>query len=215
MRFQYVIFDMDGTLLDSIPYWDRLVPQYLRECGVEAGDDVNGRMASLPLQECGAWLKEQFSLTQAPEDIVNELYERIGKYYKEEILPRAGVKEWLKALRQEGVRMCVATASSAELGKAAMERNGLMPYLDFLVDCQMAGAGKESPAVYLLAAEKFGAKPEECAVVEDSGFALQTAKEAGFLTVGVYEETEADQERVRKYSDWYIKKGEPVNLPAD
>lgn len=215
MRFRYAIFDMDGTLLDSIPYWDRLVPQFLRECGAEAGDDVNGRMASLPLQECGAWLKEQFSLAQASGDIVKELYQRIGKYYREEILPRPGVKEWLSELRNQGVRMCVATASSAELGRAAMERNGLMPYLDFLVDCQMAGAGKESPAVYLLAAEKFGALPQECAVVEDSGFALQTAKEAGFLTVGVYEESETDQERVRRYSDWYIKKGEPINLPAD
>ncbi len=208
MRFRYAIFDMDGTLLDSIHYWDRLVPQFLRECGVEAGDDVNGRMASLPLNECGAWLKEQFSLPQAPEEIVEVLYQRIGKYYREDILPRPGVKEWLKALQEKGVRMCVATASSAELGRAAMESCGLMPYLDFLVDCGMVGAGKESPAVYLLAAEKFGAKAEECAVVEDSGFALKTAKKAGFFTIGVYEKTEVDQERVRRYSDWYLGEGD-------
>ena len=204
MRFRYAIFDMDGTLLDSIPYWDRLVPQFLRECGVEAGDDVNGRMASLPLNECGVWLKEQFSLPQAPEEIVEVLYQRIGKYYREDILPRPGVKEWLKALQEKGVRMCVATASSAELGRPALARTGVLSCFDFMVDCGMVGAGKTSPAVYELAAEKFGTSVSGCVVAEDAAFALKTAKEAGFLTIGVYESSEPDQETVRRHSDWYV-----------
>ena len=81
MDFQYAIFDMDGTLLDSIPYWDRLVPRYLQEYGVQAEGNVNQEMAALSLPECGVWLKERFLLPRSAEEIVQELIERIGKNY--------------------------------------------------------------------------------------------------------------------------------------
>ena len=101
--------------------------------------------------------------------------------------------------------MCVATASSAELGRPALLRNGILSYFDFMVDCGMVGVGKSSPAVYELAADQFGASIQQGAVVEDTSFALKTAKEAGFWTIGVYDASEPDQEGVRNYSDRYIK----------
>ena len=196
---------MDGTLIDSIPWWDRLVPEFLKMFGVEATADLNQQMSAMSMQESAVWLKERFSLPQTAEYIVQELCRRIGKNYAEDIPLKPGVKEWLAYLKERGIRMCLATASSAELGRPALQRTGILPYFDFLVDCGMVGVGKTSPAVYELAAEKFGARVSECAVVEDAAFALKTAKEAGFFTIGVYDPSETDQERARRYSDRYVQ----------
>ena len=205
INFKYAIFDMDGTLIDSIPWWDRLVPEFLKMFGVEATADLNQQMSAMSMQESAVWLKERFSLPQTAEYIVQELCRRIGKNYAEDIPLKPGVKEWLAYLKERGIRMCLATASSAELGRPALQRTGILPYFDFLVDCGMVGVGKTSPAVYELAAEKFGARVSECAVVEDAAFALKTAKEAGFFTIGVYDPSETDQEMARRYSDRYVQ----------
>lgn len=205
MKFQYAVFDMDGTLIDSIPWWDRLVPDFLNTFGIRATAELNQEMAAMSMQESGIWLKEKFSLAEPAEEIVQELCTRIGKHYAEDIPLKPGVKEWLSYLKEQGVRMCVATASSAELGRPALVRNGILPYFDFMVDCGMVGVGKTSPAVYELAVEKFGASMSECVVVEDAAFALKTAKNAGFLTIGVYESSEPDLDSVKRYSDCFVK----------
>lgn len=204
MNYQCVIFDMDGTLLDSIPYWNDLAGEYMRELGVDAPEDLDARMASMSLQEAARFLKEEFSLDLAGEAIYEDLCGRIAGHYRLDVILKPGVREYLTWLKDQGIPMCLATASSAVLGKPALERNGILGCFDFLLDCGMTGVGKTRPDIYLLAAERFGHKPEECLVVEDAAFALCTAKTAGFQTVGVQEISEPDPEKAKRYSDRYI-----------
>lgn len=204
MKFQCVIFDMDGTLLDSIPYWKGLGAEYLWEQGVKAPENLDERMSTMSLKEAAAFLQREFSLSRSPEQIYEVLSGRIAGHYAEDVELKPGAAEYVRWLKAQNIPLCVATASSADLGLPALRRGGILEYFDFVIDCNMTKAGKTEPDIYLMAAERFGCAPKDCLVVEDASFAIRTAKRAGFSTIGVYEPTERDAETVKAFSDRYV-----------
>lgn len=114
-------------------------------------------------------------------------------HYRTDIPLKPGVKEYLTMLRQNGVRMCVASATAEYLAEACLKRLGVNRYFRFLLSCETAGAGKSRPDVYLAAAGCLGSSPSETAVYEDAMYAALTAKKAGFYVVGVYDESSDPQ----------------------
>lgn len=183
------IFDMDGTLVDSMGYWQRLGREFLARKGVtEDVEPVLERIKPLTMLESSALFIESFGLTGTPESIMAEMNAIMDAHYREDVPLKPGVKEYLAALRRRGVRMCVATATPEALARLCLERLGVMEAFDFLLSCDEVAAGKDRPDVFFEAARRLGTEPAETAAYEDAFYAARTAKEAGFYTVGVYDD---------------------------
>ena len=200
-----VIFDLDGTLLDSLWAWENSGVNFLRTQGINPPEGFNDQLAQLSLMDGAKLVKEKYNLPQSPEEILRLTLAPIRERYFHTIMPKPGVPELLRRLKAEGVKMCVATASDKELTVAALKRTGLLSYFDFILTCDEVGAGKRTPVIYEAALKKLGTQKKRTLVAEDALYALTTAHNAGFPTAGIFDAHSAkDQPSVQKLSTYYI-----------
>ena len=177
MDKQYAIFDMDGTLVDSMGFWKNLASEYLRSKGVtDIPADILERIKPMTMSESAALFQSEFDLHG---DIESEMNAMMADHYRNDIPLKPGAAKYLHTLHQTGVKMCVASATAEHLMASCLERLGILHCFAFLMSCETVGAGKDSPAVYLEAARQLGAEPAEIAVYEDALYALRTAKDVG------------------------------------
>ena len=150
-------------------------------------------------------IKKRYGFKESPEELLEEVLATVRKFYEEDAMPKPGVPGVLQALKKQGIKICVATASAREFAEAAFKRTGLMEYIDFIITCDEVGAGKQNPLVYETALKKLGTDRKRTLVVEDALHALQTAKKAGFPTAGVYEVNfAADQSALQSDATYYV-----------
>lgn len=189
MDKKFAIFDMDGTLVDSMFYWENLVDLFLtkRGCGPVPAQ-LQEEIKTMTVAQAAALFVQRFDLPETPEQLTAAMDQQMREYYEKDIPLKPGVHQYLEKLRAAGVQMCVASATSEPLVRLCLERLGIAPFFSFFLSCESVGAGKESPAVYHAAAQKWGASPEQVAVYEDALHAAQTAKQAGYYVVGVYDD---------------------------
>ena len=190
MDKQFAIFDMDGTLIDSMVFWKNLAAEYLTSKGVpKIPADILERIKPMTMSESAALFQTAFGLTG---DIENEMNAMMDDHYRKGIPLKSGVREYLQELRDRGIRMCVASATAEYLMDACLTRLGVRDYFEFLLSCETVGVGKRSPLVYHESARRLNASPAEIAVYEDALYAVQTAKAAGYYVVGVYDNSAAE-----------------------
>ncbi len=190
MDKKYAIFDMDGTLVDSMGFWKHLAAEYLGSKGIQPiPTDILERIRPMTLSESAVLFQQEFGLSGHPEA---EMTAMMDEHYRRDIPLKTGVRAYLQRLHQRGVRMCVASATAEHLMEACLTRLGVRDYFAFLLSCETVGAGKRSPLVYHASAERLQAVPEDIAVYEDALYAVQTAKEAGYYVVGVYDDSAAE-----------------------
>ena len=182
------IFDMDGTLVDSMGYWDRLGREYLESRGVTEGiDEALALTAPMTMLESSELFLRTFGLSGTPESAAAEMTAVMDGHYRRDIPLKPGAADYLAALKARGTKMCVATATPEPLARACLERLGVLEDFAFLLSCDEVAAGKDKPDVFFEAARRLGSAPAETAAFEDALFAARTAKDAGFYTVGVYD----------------------------
>ena len=213
MEIQAAIFDMDGTLVDSLMLWDVLHDAYEKaypdKKGTIISEEHNHLLRVLPLMESMAILHDYYGLGESAEELAVLTQNVFLDFYSNRVLLKEGVREFLDALQSRGVRICLASATPLPLVKAALEHCGIAHYFEQVLSCGEIGKGKDVPDIYLMAKEKMGNLPHTW-VFEDAYVAVSTAVKAGFPTVAIYDQYNAHQDKIREMAQEYIAPGETL-----
>ena len=212
MRLQSAIFDMDGTLLDSMPTWRELGPSFLQEAGITATPEQLQMLRTMPDREVVPYLREVCGLPWSQEEAINQIVIRMEAFYSSRVHPKPGLEKFLSILKMEGVWMYVATATHRRLTEKALKTAGIDRYFRGIVTSTDAGNHKsESAEIYEMALRRLQSNKRDTVVFEDALYAIRTAKAAGFRVAGVYDVTqEADQPEIQRLSDYYIRSYEEL-----
>lgn len=200
-----MIFDVDGTLLDSMPVWAHSGERYLATIGVHAPESLGRILFSMTMQQGAQYMKHTFGLPQTAEEIRMGIIQVVEAAYRTETGCKAGVYDFLKALHTADVPMIIVTSNERTLVEAAFERLAIRMYFKEILTCGEFGSGKDQPAIFQAAAARIGSDPEGTWVVEDGLYAIRTAKAAGMRTIGVADaSSKKDEEQIRIEADYFI-----------
>ena len=200
------IFDLDGTLLDSMHVWRTIGSQYLTLCGVVPRPDLIEKIKPMTLSEAAEYFRTDYGRTQSVSEIVAGVNNLIADSYRLHLVAKENLIPFLEKLLSGGVKMCIATATDRCLVEPAISRLGLDKYFCGLITCAEAGRGKEYPDIYRKALDIIGCKKEETAVFEDALYAVKTAAADGFYVVGIADSFSADdREEIKKHASIFIE----------
>mgnify|MGYP002742514850 CR=1 FL=1 len=212
MRLQSAIFDMDGTLLDSMPTWRELGPSFLKEQGIPVTPEQLHTLRTMTDHEVIPYLREVCGLPWSEQEIMDKIIARMEDFYSTAVRPKPGLEKFLSILKMEGVWMYVATATHRRLTEKALKTAGIDHYFRGIVTSADAGNHKsESADIYEMAMRRLQSNKRDTVVFEDALHAIRTAKAAGFRVAGIYEATaEQDQPEIQRLCDYYIRSYEEL-----
>lgn len=196
------IFDLDGTVLDSMGVWKNIDRDFLGKRGLTFTEEYAKALSSMKLGPAAEYTIKLYGLNERAEDIIEEWLGAAREEFAERVGLKPYAREMLETLKKREIPMAVATTSQKELYLPALERNGILEYFDVIIDSDMVNRGKESPEIFLAAAKGLGLEPRDCIVFEDTAAGIRSAKEAGFITAAVLDEVqERDHPEIRDTAD--------------
>lgn len=201
------IIDMDGTILDSMGTWEKIDRGFLSERrGIAVPDDYMNTITPMSYRETALYTIARFNLPDTPEALMAEWDEMAAEEYAENIPPKPYAGEFLRHLKNMGVKMALCTSSPEKFYAPALKRLGFYSLFDAFATTGEAGKSKGFPDVYRLAAEKIGVAPSGCAVFEDIPEAISGAHAAGMKICGVYDRySEKHTPVMKQRCDWYVE----------
>ncbi len=204
-HIQGAIFDLDGTLLDSLHVWQDVDARFFAKRNIPMPPEYAHAVKAMELFEAANYTKTTFDLPETQEELVREWHDMIREEYTLRVAMKPHAKALLEALAAQNIKLALATSSSRELFLPALKRHGVADLFSSFTETSEAARGKNFPDVYLLAAERLGLKPENCAVFEDILAGIRSAKRGGFYTVAVADpHSKADEKALKAEADLFL-----------
>lgn len=213
MKITGAIFDMDGTLLNSMDYWALVADEYLQAVGISSGEDTSRFFLENGMKAWHTYCVEKFGLNATFDEAKRRIYDFMDEKYDTVIDVKEGAREMLDTLLAKGVKMCLATATDRASVEKILKRLGIEKYFSRIFTSGEVGAGKREPKIYQVALEYLGTDKETTYVFEDAIYAMRTAYGAGFRVVGVYDKNVYETEdEVRANCHVYLDKNSKYRL---
>ena len=201
-----VIFDVDGTLFDSMGAWHDSGYNVLKSLGIDADKGIGDIFFSMTMDEVIDYMQENFPVNKSREFLRKGIHDQVEYAYRNEIELKPGVIRILDWIRDKNIPATIATSTDRFLIEIGLERLGIEKYFDGIYTATEVGKSKNHPDIFQLAMDKMGTKPEETWLFEDGLYSMITAKAYGMPVVGVYDKvSHDDQEAIREVADIYLE----------
>lgn len=201
-----VIFDLDGTIIDSMWMWKQIDIEYLANMNLELPDDLQKDIEGMSFTETAQYFKDRFNISDSVEDIVNEWNNMAYDFYKNRINLKSGVRKFIEFLKDNDYKLGIGTSNSKKLSTTVLEKHDILKHFDTLRTSDEVKKGKPNPDVFLKVAEDLNVKPEECLVFEDTYAGVLAAKRAGMKVIAIADELSFPyKEEITELADKYVE----------
>lgn len=201
-----VLFDLDGTLVDSMWMWKDIDMEYLGKYGITLPPELQEYIEGMSFSEVSAYFKETFGLKESLEEIKSEWVSMAKYKYTHEVPLKPGALRFLKHLKEQGIPMGIATSNSRDLLDAVLESLEIAPYFDCCMTSCEAGAGKPAPDIYLKVAELLKTEPKDCLIFEDTPAGILAGNRAGIPVCAMADENSAGRkDQILQIADYYAE----------
>lgn len=193
-KYKGFIFDLDGTLLDSMGMWSRLAEDFLISMNITPEPNLSQKFKTMTTSQSASYYREVYNINGTDEEIKKMVLSYVADYFSNKVKIIDGVVPMLEELSAQDIKMCIATATDRSLVNLSLAHTGLNKYFDTIFTCEEVGEGKSSPAIYKAALSSLGLNKNEVIVFEDAPHAIKTAKSDGFTVASI----SADSSRLNK-----------------
>lgn len=207
------IFDVDGTLFDSMPFWNNAGKLFLESVGISTKEDLSSILLNMSMEEGAEYLIKKFVPQMTVSQVLQGIINVMNDAYKNKIPLKKGAENLLRKLKEENIPIVIATATDRGLLESALKRLKIFDLIDKIFTCSECNTTKSVPDIYIKACEWAKAKPEETVVFEDTLLAVSTASGAGFIVAAIKDDASAkDYEQIKQKAYLVIEDFDEFNL---
>ena len=187
-----IIFDLDGTLVDSMKYWRSVSRDFMKTKGIDIEDEVQHKMTTMNLDASLKYLKDYYKLEESFEELMRDFSRTVEDFYRNKVEAKEGCLEILEYFKDQGMKVVIGTSTAAHFANIVIEKYGIDKFIDGLYTADSVGHLKAEEKFYTSIAEELEERPEDIFLVDDSYLALRTGKKAGIEVIGIYDENSKD-----------------------